>query len=257
MVLDVGNTNITAGVFGGDSLIATFRMTTSMPRTSDEYGVMLRDLLTHNDIGQHSITDVAIASVVPNLMHSLVSGIIKYFDMYPLLISCDVEMGITIGTDNPRQVGADRLVDAAGAYHLYGSPVIVVDFGTATTYDLVGEGGVFAAGVTAPGVRISAKALSDFAANLPEIEIVRPSTILAKETISSMQAGLYFGQVGQAEHIINTIKKESGYKDIKVVATGGLGDMISKGTDSIDIYDPNLTLKGIKFVHGLNRREKS
>lgn len=252
LVLDVGNTNITAGVFNGKDLEATFRLTTAIPRTSDEYGFMLKDLLSYNSIPEGGISHAAVCSVVPNIMHSLISGIIKYLDIYPLIINSEINIGLKIKTENPKQVGADRLADASGAYLLYGGPVIVVDYGTATTYDLVSGDGAFIAGVTAPGVRISAKALSDFAANLPEIEIVRPNTILAKETISSMQAGLYYGQVGQAEHIINTMKKEAGFSDIKVIATGGLGDMISRGTDCIDIYDPNLTLFGIRNIFELN-----
>ena len=178
LVVDVGNTNFTFGVFDGDKLEATFRVTTKLQRTSDEYGVCIRELLAHNGILYEDIKDVIIASVVPNVMHSLLSAFIKYFG---------IKTGIRIATENPKQIGADRIVDAAAAYELYGGPVFVIDFGTGTTYDLVDETGAFVSGVTAPGIRTSAKALWEDAAKLPEIEIRKPGSILAKETISSMQ----------------------------------------------------------------------
>ena len=156
-------------------------------------------------------------------------------------------------TENPRQIGADRIVDAAAAYELYGGPVLVLDFGTATTYDLVDKNGAFVSGVTAPGIRISAKALWEDAAKLPEIEIRKPESILAKETISSMQAGLVYGQIGQTEYIINQIIKETGYTDVVTVATGGLGKIIFDETDTIQIYDPDLTLHGLRLIYNKNR----
>lgn len=249
LTIDVGNTNITGGVFSESTLVANFRLTTQTIRTSDEYGFVFRDLLALNDISRSEIKDVIITSVVPNVMHSLTSGIIKYFDLPPIIVGIGTKTGIRVVTENPRQIGADRIVDAAAAYEIYGGPLIVVDFGTATTYDLVDASGSFLAGVTAPGLRISAQALSSGAANLPEVEIVKPSTILAKETISSMQAGLVYGQIGQTEYIIRQIKAESGFDNIKVIATGGLGDMISQTTDEIDIYNPNLTLEGMRIIY--------
>ena len=192
LVMDVGNTNITVGAFEREKLVATFRMTTKLPRTSDEYGMMIRNLLVNNGISPNAINNVAISSVVPNVMHSLTSALIKYFDVVPAIIDAKMA-GMKIDTQNPEQIGADRLVDAVGAYEIYGGPVIVLDFGTATTYDLISKEGTFVAGVTSPGVRISAKALWEDAAKLPEIEIMKPPTILARETITSMQAGLVFG----------------------------------------------------------------
>lgn len=249
LVMDVGNTNITLGVFDGEILAATFRMTTKIPRTSDEYGIIVRDLLQHNQIQAADIQAVVISSVVPNVMHSLTSAIIKYFDITPIIVAPGIKTGIRIATENPRQLGADRIADAVGAYGLYGGPVIVIDYGTATTYDLVDSTGAFAAGVTAPGIRTSAKALWEEAAKLPEIEICKPKSILAQETISSMQAGLVYGQIGQSEYIIKHMKKESAYQDIKVVATGGLGKLIASETKYIDIYDPNLTLQGMRLIY--------
>ncbi|MCR5641208.1 MAG: type III pantothenate kinase [Lachnospiraceae bacterium] len=249
LAVDVGNTNITLGVFDGENLVGTFRLTTRIARTSDEYGMCIGDILEQNNIARSDIHDAIIASVVPALMHSLTSGIIKYFHIEPIIIEAGIKTGIRIATENPKQIGADRIVDAAGAYELFGGPVLVLDFGTATTYDLVTEDGSFVAGVTAPGIRISAKALWEDAAKLPEIEIRRPESILAKETISSMQAGLIFGQIGQTEYIVKHMIEESGLSNVKVIATGGLGGMISKETDCIDVYDPDLTLKGIRFIY--------
>ena len=256
LVVDVGNTNITFGIFNGEQLEATFRMTTKLQRTSDEYGICVRDLVAHNRIQPEEIKDVIIASVVPNVMHSLLSSFIKYFDIHPVIVEPGIKTGIRIATENPRQIGADRIVDAAAAYELYGGPVFVIDFGTGTTYDLVDGTGAFVSGVTAPGIRTSAKALWEEAAKLPEIEIRKPPRILARETISSMQAGLIYGQIGQTEYIIKQTKKETGYHDLKVVATGGLGKIIAKETDTIDIYDPNLTLQGLRLIYNKQNRGK-
>lgn len=252
--IDVGNTNITLGVFDQDKIIGTFRVTTKISRTSDEFGIVFREILSANGIDPEKIDDVIIASVVPAVMHSLKSSIIKYFGMQPIVIEAGIKTGIRIATENPKQIGADRIVDAAGAYELYGGPLIVVDFGTATTYDLVDESGAFLAGVTAPGIRISAKALTEDAAKLPEVEIKKPASVLAKETISSMQAGIVYGQIGQTEYIVKHMKEESQFENIKVVATGGLGSIIAKETECIDVYDPNLTLYGMKFIYDKQKK---
>lgn len=254
ITIDVGNTNITVGVFRGDEVMATFRITTKMPRTSDEYGMLLSNLLEQNNIRHDDIEDAIIASVVPNVMHSLEGAIIKYFGINPIIVEPGTKTGIRVVTENPRQIGADRIVDAAAAYELYGGPVLVLDFGTATTYDLVDKNGAFVSGVTAPGIRISAKALWEDAAKLPEIEIKKPSTILARETISSMQAGLIFGQIGQTEYIVKNMIKESGLKDVKVVATGGLGKIIANETKYIQYYNPTLTLEGMRLIYAKQKR---
>lgn len=255
LTIDVGNTNITIGVFRGDDVVATFRITTKMPRTSDEYGMLLTNLVEKNEINLEEIEDAIIASVVPNVMHSLEGAIVKYFGIRPIIIEPGVKTGIRIATENPRQVGADRIVDAAAAYELYGGPVLVLDFGTATTYDLVDKDGAFVSGVTAPGIRISAKALWEDAAKLPEIEIRKPASILAKETISSMQAGLVYGQIGQTEYIVRHMIEEANMGEIKVVATGGLGRIIASETSVIDVYDPTLTLKGMNLIYKKQNRK--
>ena len=255
LVVDVGNTNITYGVFDRDELVSTFRMMSKTPRTSDEYGIMIREMLKKNDIDRQEIEGICVASVVPNIMHSLLGGLSKYVNESILTVGAGTKTGIKIITEAPKEIGPDRIVDAVGAYVKYGGPILVLDFGTATTYDYITEKGEFAAGITAPGLRISAKALWEDTAKLPEIEIKKPKSIMAQETISSMQAGLVYGQIGQTEYIINQVKKESGREDLKVVATGGLGRIIADETDMIQVYDPMLTLEGLKFIYDKNRKK--
>lgn len=254
LVIDVGNTNITFGVYDGENLVTTFRMTTKIPRTSDEYGIMIREMLLNNRIDIQDIEGSIIASVVPNVMHALENAMTRYLNNKPLIIGPGTKTGIRIDTENPREIGADRIVDAVAGYEKYGGPILVLDFGTATTYDLITEDGRFVAGITAPGIRISAKALWEDTAKLPEIEIKKPKSILAGETISSMQAGLVFGQIGQTEYIIERVKKEAKLDNMKVVATGGLGRIIADETDAIEVYDPFLTLDGLRFIYERNRK---
>lgn len=254
LVLDVGNTNITAGIYRNEELVTTFRMTVGMERTSDEFGVLITDLMDRNGVSADDIAGVIIASVVPNIMHSLSNAIARYLKKQPLVVGPGTKTGIKIDTPNPREIGADRVVDAVAAYEKYGGPVLVLDFGTATTYDLVTEDGRFTAGITAPGIRISAKALWEDTARLPEVEIKKPRSILAQETITSMQAGLVYGQIGQTEYIIKQVKKETGYDDLKVVATGGLGTIIAKETDAIQVYDRYLTLEGLRLLYMRNKK---
>ncbi|SCP96747.1 type III pantothenate kinase [Anaerobium acetethylicum] len=249
LVIDVGNTNITLGLFDEERLMGTFRMTTKMPRTSDEYGISICDMMKYKGFKIEDVHDIIIASVVPEVMYSLRNGIYKYLGKNPLIVGPGTKTGIKVATDNPKETGADRIVDAVGAYELYGGPVIVIDFGTATTYDLILADGSFVAGATAPGIQTAAKVMSQEAAKLPRIEIKKPDSILAKETISSMQAGIVYGCIGQTEYIIKKMKEESGIKNIKAVATGGLGKIIADATDSIDIYDPMLTLQGLRLIY--------
>ena len=254
LVIDVGNTNITCGVYQGKELRGTFRLMTKTPRTSDEYGVMLTQLLATKNVSARQIEGAIVASVVPDVMHSLTNGIIRYMNTRPLIVGPGVKTGIRVITENPRAIGADRIVDVVAAYERYGGPVLVIDFGTATTYDYVTADGNFAAGITAPGIRISLEALWKETAKLPNIEIRKPKSILAQETISSMQAGLMYGQIGQTEYIIKKVKEETGFPDMKVVATGGLGRIIADETDAIDVYDSFLTLDGLRIVYEKNRR---
>ena len=253
LAVDIGNTNITLAVFDQETVIASFRMTTKIPRTSDEYGLFLTDLLRTRGIGIEEIKAVIIASVVPNIMHSFTSAIIKYIKVSPIVVGAGTKTGIRIATSNPKEIGADRIVDLVAAYEVYGGPVIVIDFGTATTYDLVTQEGSFIAGVTSPGIRICANALWQETAKLPEIEIKKPKSILAKDTIGSIQAGLVYGYIGQTEYIVNKMIQEANLGNVKVVATGGLGKLIADSTDVIEYYDPNLTMKGLYHIYRKNQ----
>lgn len=252
LAIDVGNTNISCGVYDGKELITTFRLMSGQARTSDEYGLLISELLHINKVDKGKISGTVMASVVPNVMHAFKGAIVRYVGTNPLIVGPGVKTGIKITTENPREIGADRIVDAVAGYELYGGPILVLDFGTATTYDLVTADGCFCAGITAPGIRISARALWEDTARLPEVEIRKPKSILAQETISSMQAGLVYGQIGQTEYIVNQVRKESGYDNLKVVATGGLGRIIADETDVIQIYNNRLTLEGLRLIYEKN-----
>ena len=249
LAIDIGNTDFTIGVFQGKKLCDTFRMRTKINRTSDEYGVFILNTLQYKGYDTKDVEDVIIASVVPAVMHSFNSAIIKYFGLTPIVVGPGIRTGIRIATTNPKETGADRIVDAVAGYELYGWPALVIDYGTATTYDIVTENGVFLAGVIAPGIRTSANVLYRDAARLPEIEILKPKTILANSTIDSMQAGLYYGVVGETKYMVQKMKEETGFDNMKVIATGGLGNMIAQTVDEIDYYDPTLTLKGLQIIY--------
>lgn len=252
LVVDIGNTNITLGVYDEEALLGTFRMTTKTPRTSDEYGLFFISLLNSKNIKVEQIEATIISSVVPNIMYSFTSGVRKYLRMEPMIVEPGIKTGISISTENPKEVGPDRIVDVVGAYYTYGGPALVIDFGTATTYDVVSAKGAFEVGITSPGIRIAANALWQKAARLPEIEIIKPPSILAKNTITSMQAGLVYGYIGQVEYIVKKVKEEM-KMNMKVIATGGLARIIADETDVIDIHDPDLTFKGLKIIYEKNK----
>ncbi|MBQ7678445.1 MAG: type III pantothenate kinase [Butyrivibrio sp.] len=256
LVIDVGNTNMTYGVWDGEKLVTSFRQTTQNPHTSDEYGTMILSMLHAASITREAIEGVIIGSVVPNVMHALTSACIRYLGRQPYIVGPGIKTGISIITENPREIGPDLIVDSVAAYEIYGGPTLVVDFGTATTYTIVNERAEFCAGVVCPGIRISAAALTGGTAKLPEVEIKKPASILAQETVSSIQAGLIYGQIGQTKYIINEMRREYGAPDMKVVATGGLGRLISEETEEIDVYDPDLTLTGLRLIYEKNRRTK-
>ena len=252
--IDVGNTNIKIGIFDGKNLITTFRMNSQIVHTTDEYGLMLKQIPEVQGIDLTKIEGAIISSVVPKVMESLHNAIVKYFGIKPIIVGPGIKTGIKLTSSNPKEVGADRLVDVVSGYEKYGGPLLVIDFGTATTYNLVTADGSFSVGITAPGVKISAKALWEDAAKLPEIEIKKPSSILATETVTSMQAGLIYGQIGATKYIIEQVKKEMGYDNLKVVATGGMGSIISPEVEEIDYYDINLTIDGLTILYEKNTK---
>lgn len=257
LAIDAGNTNLTIGVYDGTELKTTFSLTTKTPRTSDEYGIVLTSILKNRGLDPTDLEGSIIASVVPDLMHSLLGGIKHYTGTKPLIVGPGIKTGIKVSGEDPKGIGADRIVDVVAAYEKYGGPTLTLDFNTATTYDLVTADGSFNVGITAPGIRICSEALWTQTAKLPNIEIRKPKSILAQETISSMQAGLVYGQIGQTEYIVRKVKEESGLKDMKVVATGGMGKLIADETDAIDIYDPYLTLDGLRILYEKNRRPET
>ena len=252
--IDVGNTNIKIGIFDGKNLITTFRMNSQIVHTTDEYGLMLKQIPEVQGIDLTKIEGAIISSVVPKVMESLHNAIVKYFGIKPIIVGPGIKTGIKLTSSNPKEVGADRLVDVVSGYEKYGGPLLVIDFGTATTYNLVTADGSFSVGITAPGVKISAKALWEDAAKLPEIEIKKPSSILATETVTSMQAGLIYGQIGATKYIIEQVKKEMGYDNLNVVATGGMGSIISPEVEEIDYYDINLTIDGLRILYEKNTK---
>ncbi|NLI90023.1 MAG: type III pantothenate kinase [Epulopiscium sp.] len=255
LVVDVGNTNIVVGAMTGTDLIGGWRMSSQPPRTSDEYGVLMLEFLEQNNIKVSDIDDIIMSSVVPDIMYSLINSFKKYFNITPIIVGPGLKTEIDIRTENPKEVGADRIVNVVAGYKLHGGPAIVIDFGTATTYDVVTEDGKFIAGITSPGIRICADALWERAAQLPKFEIKKPENILdARNTITSMQAGLVYGYIGEVEYIVKKVKEELGREDLKVIATGGLGKIIQEGTEVIDIYDPLLTMKGLSIIYDKNKK---
>ncbi len=256
LVLDVGNTNVVLGVYDNDELIEFWRISTSSIKTADEFGMFVTVMFDKWKIDSNKIEDVIISSVVPNIMYSLEHGVQKYLGKDPIIVQVDKETGIDFSImQNPYELGADRIVNCIAGHKVYGGPIIVIDFGTATTYDAIDKDGKFLTGVTAPGIKISADALFNGTALLGKVAIEKPNSILVTETISSVQAGLVLGQVGQTEYIVNKIKEEIGesFKDAKVIATGGLSKVIDEGTDIFHEVDNKLTLYGIKLYGDMNK----
>jgi len=252
LVFDVGNTNIVVGVYHRNELITHWRIRTDTLRTADEYGVMLNSLFHYHDLSMRSVTAVVISSVVPPLMMEMENMSERYFGCKPLVVGPGIKTGLPIKYDNPREVGADRVVNAVAALNKYGSPLIIVDFGTATTFCVVNEHGEYLGGAIAPGVRISTEALVNRASKLPRVELTVPRSVIGKNTVMSMQVGIVYGFVGQVEGIINRMKKEI-HGQPTVVATGGLASIIAGETDCIDVVDEFLTLEGLHMIYEMNR----
>ena len=252
LVCDIGNTNLTLGIIDGDKILGTCRLTTTLQRTSDEYGFLIREMLSGNNVSIDQIEGVIISSVVPKIMHSFVNSIRKYIKKEPMIVGPGIKTGISIRYENPKEVGADRIVDAVATHYCYGSDCLIIDFGTATTFEYIDANGCYYGGCITPGIEIAGQAISSKAARLPEIEIKPTEKVITSDTISAMQAGLFYGYVGQCEYLIEKFKKETG-KNLKVIATGGLGKQIAKNTDKIDVYDPDLAFKGLKLIYEKNK----
>lgn len=253
-VLDVGNTNTVLGVYDEDILKYHWRIETSRNKTEDEYGMVIKSLLQHEGLSFDQFDGIIISSVVPPIMFALERMCKKYFGIKPLIVGPGIKTGLNIKYENPREVGADRIVNAVAGIQEYGSPLIIVDFGTATTYCYINEDKQYMGGAIAPGINISTEALYSKAAKLPRIEINRPDGIIGKNTVSAMQAGILYGYVGQVEGIVNRIKAQSNLEPT-VIATGGLATLIANESTVIDVVEPFLTLKGLQLIYKRNREQ--
>lgn len=253
LVIDVGNTNIVLGVYDKDTLVGHWRISTDRVRTTDEYGMLIMNLFFHDrKVNAKDITDIIISSVVPPVMPALERVCSRYFNVTPLIVGPGTKTGIAIKYDNPREVGADRIVNAVAAHTAYEGNLIVIDFGTATTYCAVLGNGDYIGGVITPGVTIAAESLFQRAAKLPRIEVKDPGQVISKNTVASMQSGMFYGYVGQVEGLVARMKEEIGGQ-VTVVATGGLAQLISSATDSIDYVEPMLTLEGLRLIYERNK----
>lgn len=251
LVIDIGNTNIVMGLYEGDALAYHWRVSADRNKTEDEYGMLVRSLFDSVDLGFQMVKGVIFSSVVPPLNHIIERMCVKYFAQKPMVIGPGIKTGLNIKAEYPREVGTDRIVNAVAATHEYGTPVIVVDFGTATTFCYVDKQGQYWGGAIAPGIGISTDALVNRASKLPRIEIAKPATVIGRNTIASMQSGIFYGFVGLVEGIVGRMVIEAGVRP-KVVATGGLAPLVANEATCIDVVDPNLTLKGLRLIYHRN-----
>lgn len=256
LLIDAGNTNIVLGLSKNDDYIASWRISTDAKKTSDEYAIQVMQLFSQSNLNTDDVQGIIISSVVPNIMHSVENMVRKCFKKEPLIIGPGIKTGINIRYDNPKELGADRIVNVVAAYESYRRSLIVVDFGTATTYCAITARGDYLGGSICPGIKISSEALFERAARLPRVELEKPKSIICKNTVTSMQAGIIYGYIGQVEYIVKRMKdemKELGEKEPLVIATGGLANLIYKETKAIDKVDPRLTLEGLKILYDKNK----
>lgn len=256
LVIDVGNTNIVLGAYDDRGYLADWRLSTDAKRTADEYGIQVTELFLQKKLDPSDVEGVIVSSVVPNIMYSLEHMIRKYFELEPIIVGPGVKTGINIKYDNPREVGADRIVNAVAAHEIYNKSLIIIDFGTATTFCALTKNADYLGGTICPGIKIASEALYERAAKLPRVELVKPATVICKNTVNSMQAGIIYGYIGQVDYIVSKMKREMrdyGTEEPLVVATGGLAKLISKEAKCIDVVHPFLTLEGLRIIYEKNK----
>lgn len=254
LAIDIGNTNIKYGVYDGHELRASFRVTSAKKKTADEYGAVLINLLSSSGIAVGDIDGVIISSVIPALNYTVIHMCEYFFNLKPIVIGPGIRTGLNLRVDNSREVGADRIVNSVAAYKKYGGPCIVIDFGTATTFNVISERGELVGGCIAPGIKGSLDSLVGGTAKLPDIELEFPGKVVCTDTVTNMQAGLLYGFAGLVEYIVKKTRAEIGRPDAKVIATGGLGEFISKEAACIDVVDRKLTLEGLRFLYEMNAK---
>lgn len=247
LAIDVGNTNIVIGVFDGKRLLESWRLFTDRKKTSDEYRLLISQLFHQSRIEADRIEGIIISCVVPPILPQLREMSSQQFNLEPVVVGTELKIGMPILYDNPKELGADRIANAVGGYAEYGGPLIIVDFGTSTNFDVVSEEGAYLGGAIAPGVSISAEALSERTALLPKIDVRAAPQAIGKNTVASMQSGFYFGFLGQMEEIIRRIKRELP-REPRVIATGGLAKLIAGDSELVELVDPDLTLKGLRII---------
>jgi type III pantothenate kinase len=253
LAIDIGNTNITLGLYAGETLGPRWRLATDHDRMPDEYGITMLHLFQHAGHSKADVDAVVIASVVPPLTPVFAEACRRYLDADPLVVDAGVKTGVRVRYEDPRQVGADRVADAAAVRQLYGGPACIVDFGTGTTFDAVSADGDYLGGAIAPGIGIAAEALFQRTAKLPRVDLVRPPAAIGKNTVHAIQSGLLFGYVGLVEGMVARFRAELG-PNMKVIATGGLADAVVRETKVIDVVAPWLTLDGLRIIYDLNKR---
>ncbi len=252
LTLDIGNTNIKTALFEGMEMRQYWRISTNRARSSDEYGIILMDLLNHNDIPASAVDGIIMSSVVPQINFTIEHMCRNYFGHEPMKIEPGVKTGINIKYENPREVGSDRIANAVAAYELYGGPCITIDFGTATTFGAISERGEFLGGAICPGLKLAAEALTERAAKLPRFELAKPETVIGRNTITNMQSGIVYGYIGQINYLVERMKRELGAPNAKVIATGGLAVLVGEESNAIDVMDGLLTLKGLCLIYAKN-----
>ena len=253
LTLDIGNTNIKCALFEDETLKKAWRMATDRHKTHDEYGVLLMMFLNHAGYEAKDVEGIILSSVVPTINYTIEHMIDDYFGIEPLQVVPGIKTGINIRYDNPQALGADRICNAVAAQRYYGGPCIFIDFGTATSFGVISKKGEFLGGAICPGVKMSSEALTERAAQLPKVELVKPDSVIQRNTITNMQAGIVYGYVGQVDYIVRKMKAEiGGSEHIRVIATGGMARMIASETSTIDIIDGQLTLKGLRLIYERN-----